>query len=129
MYRTAYNTTESPVVVSDDGRVIGGLDWGTVETTDEYARQALAANLLTVQDEPDEDQKASMNPRALEAHERTAEIRERAEAAKNLDKDTLMDVAEDAGYDVEGGVGVRELRETVAEDIEIKLPSKTKRRA
>jgi hypothetical protein len=39
--RVAFNPTESPVIVDDDGHSIPGLDRGEVDTTSPYVQQAV----------------------------------------------------------------------------------------
>lgn len=62
VYKTAFNTTDSPVVIDDEGHVLGGNEWGTVETTDDAVKAALDSGDLVLvdatSDAPDLDNRA-----------------------------------------------------------------------
>lgn len=46
MYAVAHNVTDRPVVIDDEGRVLGGGEWGALDTTDETAKAALEAGYV-----------------------------------------------------------------------------------
>lgn len=124
MHKTAYNPTDGPMVVDEEGRVIGGRDWGTVNTTDPVAKVLLDDDSILLVDRSDD-----MNPDATAAFDRTDEVAKRHETVKGLDKDSLLEVAADAGIIEEGDkVGVADLREAVAGDTSVQLPSKSNRK-
>lgn len=91
MFKTAYNPTDSPVVIDDLGHSIGGREWGAVETTDDATKAAIDGGLLVLVDEPGRG--ASVNDRAAGAFARTAEIGERSKAFAGLDRDALFELA------------------------------------
>lgn len=93
MYKTVFNPSDSPVTVSASGRTVGGHDWGTVQTTEQEARSAIDNGYLLVQDELEQQEGASYNPSAVEAHKRTADYADRHEKASNLDNEALYNLA------------------------------------
>lgn len=95
MFKTAYNPNETPVVVDDLGHVIPGLDWGTVETTANPAKDALDAGLLVLVERPGRN--ANVEPDAAEAFDRTENVAIRSRAFDGLDRDALFGLAVDAG--------------------------------
>lgn len=97
MYSTAFNRTESPIVVDEDGRTIGGGEWGTVDTTAELVKANQAAGWLIVFPELEAVEDTAREAR--EAIEQTASIRERAEAFGSLETEELEAIARDAGTD------------------------------
>lgn len=92
MYATVFNTTDSPLVVDAEGRIIGGGDWGTVDTTADEAKVALDDDRLVIVEERKD------HP-AAEVFARTAVVRKSADALAKLDKDRLTALAEDNGVD------------------------------
>lgn len=71
-YRTVYNTLDRPVGIDDDGRTIGGGEYGTVLTTGKAGEQADAAidrGDLVVVERPAGD--GPVNPDALAAFDAT----------------------------------------------------------
>lgn len=97
MYSTAYNRTESPIVVDEDGRTLGGGEWGTVDTTGELVKAAQAAGWVVVF--PDLEATADTAPDAREAIEQTKAIRDRSEAYGDLETDELEAIVAKAGGD------------------------------
>lgn len=92
MYVTAYNPTDGPVVVTDQGHTIGGRSWGTLDTTSDAGRRALElGDVLEVEAE------SSDNADVSAALERTKAVSERAELAGNADKGKLLEAARNAG--------------------------------
>lgn len=63
MQKVAYNSSDSPIVISDEGHVLGGREWGPVETTEESVKAAVDAKTLIFQkdagDEPNSEAKAA----------------------------------------------------------------------
>lgn len=126
MYKTAYNSSASPVVVDELGHVIAGHDWGTVETTDGVASAALAGGTLTVVERPGRN--ASMDPGAVAAFDRTAEVSGRSDAFGNLERDDLFNLAVDAGLqDPDDDTPYKaELVARLAYAIDVDVPEKPK---
>lgn len=126
-HKTAYNPSDDPLVVDTEGRVIGGREWGTYDTTDEVAKSLLASGALVPVERPEGN--VDLNPDAVAAFDRTAEIEARADEVRSLDKDTLLEAAQDAGLVQEGEkIGVRDLREAVAENVAVQMPTKSSRK-
>lgn len=121
-YKTGYNTSESPLVDSEGG-VLGGREWWTIDTTDPVTKDNIETGVIVVVDRPKSGSR--IHPDAKAAFDNTDIIIERSQKAMALDKNSLQDLAEDAGLIEEGEkVGVADLREAVAEDASVKLPSK-----
>jgi hypothetical protein len=94
-YRPAYNVLDRPVVVDDEGRTLGGGEWGVVESTSDAGRGALArGDVVLVDDDLDTE---GTNRDALAAVEQARTLRERAEQFGALDKDRLEEFARDEG--------------------------------
>lgn len=53
--RVAFNGTESPIVIDDEGHAIPGLDRGPVDTTSEYVKQAVKLGWLVLMPREDFD--------------------------------------------------------------------------
>ena len=90
-YVTAYNTTDRPVLIDDEGRTLGGGEWGPVLTTEEPARMALDAGTLVKVAEP--KNLDDVTPEARSAFERTSELEE---ARKSGDTGAIAEAAEQA---------------------------------
>lgn len=87
--KLAYNTTDSAVLVDEQGYTIGGRGWGVVDSTDPIAQTEFDARRLV---DADEDAlAASDNPDARAAVDALRVRRERLEAARALSKDELAD--------------------------------------
>lgn len=61
MFRPAHNATDSPVLIDDRGRQLGGREWGPVDTTLDEVRAAEARRTLVVFDP------AKIGPDAIDA--------------------------------------------------------------
>lgn len=126
MYKTAFNPSDTAVAVSDDGRVIGGHEWGTVDTTDPVGARLLDAGALILVDAPGDD--ADTSKVAAAAFERTDEITARAGQARELNKDLLHETAVDAGLvDEDDSVRKNELVGAVAEATDVEVPAPAKK--
>lgn len=87
--RLAYNTTDSAVLADEQGHLIGGRQWGTVDTTDPVSKGELASGRLV---EVDEDGVAdSGNPDAVAAVEALRARRDATDEARGLSKDELIE--------------------------------------
>jgi hypothetical protein len=91
-YKLAYNPTDSPVVIDTAGRVIGGREWGAVDTTDEVAKTAAEQGQLVLPSPPGK----GARPEALHAHRRAQALSERQEAFSAAEKPRLQQLAVDA---------------------------------
>jgi hypothetical protein len=123
MLQLAYNTTDAPVLADDLGHVIGGRDWGTVDSTDAASKLALGTDSLVLVDEDSIGKDA--NPAAVAAVERLTERRKRHDAATATQKDKLAEALEDAGVDVDDDATKAELVEA-AESSDVKLTAPRK---
>lgn len=63
-YAVHFNTTDSPVVIDDDGRAIAGGTWAPARTTSPQVTDAVVAGRLVEVAKPDGD---DVNPAAAEA--------------------------------------------------------------
>jgi hypothetical protein len=121
-YVTVFNDSDSPVVVSDDGRVVGGGDWGTAFTTDQAVKDAFDADQLVKVEAPDGDM-SGLNPNAVAALEQTARFNDRRDAVKEWDKAQLVEFAADNALAATvDDVGVADLRRLITES-PAKLPA------
>lgn len=50
--KVAFNGTEVPVVIDDEGRTIPGLDRAEVDTTNDFVKQAIEAGRLVWAETP-----------------------------------------------------------------------------
>lgn len=91
MYATVFNPGDSPVVISDQGEIVGGGDWATVETTDPKASTAIDRRRVVQLDA--QEANAHMTPQASMVIEQTARYAERAEKIAEYDKPTLLKIA------------------------------------
>lgn len=91
MYITAFNTTDRPVVIDDEGRTLGGQSWGPVLTTADQVKEALAAGALVkvTADASAED----LSPDAKTAIEATEQL----ETARKSSPEEIAKVADEVG--------------------------------
>jgi hypothetical protein len=116
-----FNAGDSPVVVSDDGRTIGGGEWGSAQSTDDTVKAAIAAGRLVTVDAPDAD--GDLNPVARESLDRTAKFVDRAEQLTSWDKSQLERFARNNSLiGADDDPTVTELRRLVTES-QIDLPT------
>lgn len=127
-YRLGYNTTDSPLVVDEEGRVIGGHDWGAVQMGDQLADSLLEERTLVL---VDVDLTEVSNERAVAAASFVDMLNERAAATKTLPKTRLRTAAREAGIvEEDENPTVAELRELVTEAVDVEIPNdNTKREA
>lgn len=91
-YVTAYNPGDSPVVVDDDGRTVGGREWSPVLTTEDRVKEAFADGRLVKVNPPEGDDTLTPEARtAFEATEELERVRREAEPAQ------VADAAADVG--------------------------------
>lgn len=121
MYVTAFNSTSDPITVDGEGRVVHGGDYGTVETTFDDVRDALAPGGGLVQIELPED--GDVSPRAARAVARTAEISSRADELAGIDKGTLAAAAAEAGVPAADELDVDALRAALAVRTDVPIPA------
>lgn len=88
MHKTAFNTTDQPVIIDDAGRQIGGYDWGTISTTEERASDALDAKILVLVDRPEG---VEINPSAQAAFD----VTDAADELASLPADEVKALVED----------------------------------
>lgn len=75
-YRLAYNTSDSPLLIDDEGHVLGGREWGAVNDKLDQARDAVRAGTLRFVDELGED----ADPAATAAMDRVTELNQSDDA-------------------------------------------------
>lgn len=126
-YKTVFNTSADALVVSSESRVIGGYEWGSVDSSDPAASALIDSGTLVVQERPE----GEISEDAATAFDATDEFGNRSKVAAGLDKDSLFDaIEEDAPEVLEnlpvGGDGMpskADLVEVVSEHPEIDLPT------
>lgn len=128
--RLVFNPADSPLVADSAGHMIGGSDWGTVESLDPVSSDALSTGLLQEVDEPDDvaalDQRPDVNRAFKDAVKRHKDRKDKTEKAKKLDKDQLMELADVHLGEDEKPPHKDELVELVAtSDVQIPDPPKS----
>lgn len=94
MFVTAFNRTQTPVIIDDAGRVLGGLEWGTVAVTQSRTQDAVARGALVLVDITNPSTTASP---VNDADARTAAAETRVQAAQHLSEAELDDALDAAG--------------------------------
>lgn len=123
--KLAYNTTSGPVLADSAGFVIGGHEWGPVDSTDQIALDAFARDDLI---DADEDAlAASDNEVARAAVASLQSRRDREQAARALDKDALAEalpaeVVEELPLGGDGKPSKDDLVDAATADPEVELP-------
>jgi hypothetical protein len=92
-YQVAYNTTDGPLVIDVDGRVLGSREFGPVDTTDGTAKQHLAAERLVQPDKPGKDPQPGVKAAYTEADRLNVRVAELQMASKQA----LTEAARTAG--------------------------------
>lgn len=90
MYVTVFNPGQTPVVLDDRGRTLGGGEWGTSRTTDQLTSQGLISGALVEAQGGDGN---DLSSGAAAAFELTAKYTERAAQIADLDKQALLKLA------------------------------------
>lgn len=70
MFRLAFNPTDSPVLIDDDGHTLPGGEWGPALTTESAVKAALEAGQLVWSQDPSDD----ADPAAVAASKRVADL-------------------------------------------------------
>lgn len=123
MYVTVFNPSDSPVLLDEEGRSVGGGEWATAETTDDVTKAALADGRLVKVDAPESDpDRRYFNAQALGTFEQTARYGERSDTLSEKDKPQLVKIARSQGViGDEDDLSVTELRrKLVRSDVELK---------
>lgn len=81
VYRLAFNPTDSPVIVSKDGRTLGGGEFGPVDADDKAVQAAVDADRLVWRDDAAEVDADERNEQATAALEQLAEVEQAASDA------------------------------------------------
>jgi len=126
VYKTAYNPGDSPVVVSETGRSIGGREWGTVQTTDSAASALLDAGYISIVDYPEDSDTSTFNTDVSKVITRTDEWTAKHEKVQGTDKQVLLDDARQRGLieeDEDRSKGELVTLYTETEDLDV--PTKT----
>lgn len=90
-YVVAYNATDRPVTIDDEGRVLGGHEWGPVNRAAGPAKAALDAERLVELDKP----RGDLPPDVQAAIQAATELDQRATAFGRLTADELRSIADD----------------------------------
>lgn len=115
MHKTAFNTTDQPVTVDAEGRMIGGQEWGSINTTADEAKALLEQGIIVIVDKPGDD--ADVNPEAAAAFDATDRLAELAALPADEVKDQAVEagVADDAS-DVTKAEAVEKLGRSSAKE-------------
>lgn len=134
-YVPAYNPTDTPVAADDEGRTIGGQQWGTAHRSSTAGKAALDAGRLIELGELGDSPSAEVRA----AVDQAARLNERHEAFARLDKAALVEhyTGESrGGAQLDEGtipnvetLDVAELRAALAVRTAIPTPAKSARRA
>lgn len=124
-YRSAYNATDRPVVVDDEGHIIAGGEWGVADAASEASRSAEGRNELVYLADDDLADGADSGARA--SLERARLLEGRFEAFSAVDKDELLELGRTNGLvDDEEAGGVphkRDLAARLAEATHVDTPT------
>ena len=91
MYKTAYNTTDTPLVVDDDGRVLPARSFGTVQSTAEQVKSAVERGEVVFHDRPSKN--VAISPEAKAAFDETDRVADRAAKFDGFERDALAVLA------------------------------------
>lgn len=127
MLKLAYNTTDT-AVVDEQGYAIGGHSWGVADSTDEQSAADYAAGRLIDVDE-EAARGAGHLPDVVNAVASLDERRGRLEAARKLDKEQLLqladpEVVETLPVGASGDPAKSDLVDAVAGDTDVELDTK-----
>ncbi len=114
-----YNTTDTIAVVDDDGRTIGGREWGSADIKDQAAKRLLNTGDLVL---ADEESARNANLPVVAALDKR---RERADQARRLNTEQLREAVEAAGGEANDASKTELVRE-VSADPSIELPTPPK---
>lgn len=89
----AYNTTDSPLLVDDQGFVIGGRSWGVVDTSDPIGKAELAAGRVVLADEDSVGSSDRQDAKDAVAH--LTQRREALSSAREMSKQELAEQLSD----------------------------------
>lgn len=93
--RLVANPTYSPLVVDEAGHLLGGREFGTVDSRDPISRVLLSAGLLIEKDLPADDADLrELSPAFVDATARHRERADRTEKASQLDKPALAELVD-----------------------------------
>jgi hypothetical protein len=116
----AHNPTDAPVAIDEEGRTLGGGDWGVADAHSGPVKAAAEEERLHIF--PSLEEGPGQNPAAEEAIRKAAEIRERHAAFEALEKKDLAAMAAEA--EIPGGADMDKdaLEWALAFRAEIKTP-------
>jgi hypothetical protein len=132
VYVTVFNPSDSPVLLDEQGRSVGGGEWSPAETTDSVTKAALDSGGLLKVEAPEGDfDRNRQSPQAIEAFERTSKYAERGEQLEGKDKAALRKIADKHGMVEEGDdPKVADLRRRLVEsDVELTTKQQPKKSA
>lgn len=78
MYQTAYNSTDRPIVIDDDGRQLAGHEFGPVDVDQVTVKEGIASEAVILQDDKALSA-ASSSDQAKEAAQLTASYNSQAQ--------------------------------------------------
>lgn len=94
----AQNVTAGPIVIDDEGRTLGGGEWGPVDRHDPHAQQAIGDARIAIHPDLDPDA-ADLDAAAVDAYDAAQVLEERRVHLTNLDVDQLRTLAASGGLD------------------------------
>ena len=120
-----FNTGTTPLPIDEQGHVLGGGEWGTVETTDPVAKQHLDIDALVKVNESSLDgvEEYLLAPAFVRARKTHKDKIDKQKKVKSLDRDQLEDTLEQADVQLDGDEGLRDLRDAVVADPHTDPPS------
>ena len=129
MYRTAFNPTDSPQPSSDNGKTIGGGEWGTVDTTDASVQASIDSGALLYVEVPDDlNDGVNRVPAATDVLVESARLEERRAEAGELSKEELVVIAIENGLlgkNDEAPNRAELEAQLIASDVSLSAPAKT----
>lgn len=129
--RLVFNPTDGPLTVDAEGHVLGGGEWGSVESTDPTSRLLLDGGTLVETAVPATASEADLDPRFVAARKEMVVRQQRLDQARKLEKQVLAEsLAGDESVSTEVDTK-SELTHAVAvrDEIEIPRPSRGKSRS
>lgn len=120
-YVPAQNVSDAQVIIDDEGRTLGGGEWGAVDRHDEFAQVAVGDGRLVLH--PDLDGSTpGIDPAAKAAAGDAADLEARRIELANYDAERLRAVADAGEYDASDD-DVPTLRRRLTRRVEIPLTS------
>lgn len=92
--RMVFNATDTPVRIDAEGHILGGGEWGTVESTDPPAKQAMRISaLVEVDDELATSDVTKINPAFVRSQREHKVKKDKKDKIDKLPKEKVAEVA------------------------------------